>query len=354
LKALGHTATIVDAAAEVGSVWRTHYDRLHLHTVKKHSNLPGLPYSPDTPKYVPRATFVEYLEGYVAHYALAPRLGVAVAAVERTPQGYRVETSAGPMNVRNVVYATGYNRAPHVPEWPDQSEFAGRIIHSRDYRNGAPFAGEQVLVVGIGNTGGEIAIDLWEHGAQPSICVRSPVHVVPREFLGRSAQESSILLSHLPEQVVSRVSRWIERLILPDLSDLGLERPAVSVREQVIEQGKIPLIDIGTIDLIRQGMIGVVPGIERFSRNGVHVTDGREILCQSVILATGYRPALGDIVPQDAGILDAGGYPRVHGDHDPAWPGLFFVGFANPITGALREAALEAQRIARVIHGRKA
>jgi cation diffusion facilitator CzcD-associated flavoprotein CzcO len=173
--------------------------------------------------------------------------------------------------------------------------------------------------------------------------------VVPREFLGRSAQESSILLSKLPEPLADRLTRFVTRFLLPDVTDLGLERPAFSVRHQVLEQGKIPLIDIGTIDLIRQGAIKLVPGIEGFTRDGVRFADGAERPCDAVILATGYRAALGALVPDADSLLDARGYPRLHGARDPARPGLFFIGFANPITGALREAAIEARRIAGLI-----
>ena len=147
-------------------------------------------------------------------------------------------------------------------------------------------------------------------------------------------------------------SDLVGKLVMPDLTSLGLARPEVSVRKQVLQHGKIPLIDIGTIDLIRQGAIQVVPGIERFTEHGVTVADGRDIECDAVVLATGYRPALNDLVPDAESLLDERGYPRVHGAENAQWPGLYFLGFANPITGALREAAFEAERIAALITGR--
>lgn len=351
LQARGHTAVVLEAADAVGSLWRRHYDRLHLHTVKKHSALPGLPYPAETPKYVPRGQFVDYLERYAEHFGIRPRFGVRVLGLRREGEQTEVTTTEGPLRAKNVVVASGYNRIPKIPEWPGQSDFGGEIVHSRAYRNGDPYAGQTVLVVGIGNTGGEIAIDLWERGARPIICVRGPVHVVPREFMGRSAQESSLLLSRFPEPIADALTEFIGKYVMPDVSDLGLQRPKVSVRKQVLEQGKIPLIDIGTIDLIRQGAIKVVPGIESFTHDGVQVADGRLIKCDAVVLATGYRPALEQLLPSDHSLLDDRGYPRVHGTPNPDWPGLYFLGFANPITGALREAGLEAVRIAQHITG---
>lgn len=94
--------------------------------------------------------------------------------------------------------ATGYNRSPVMPAWEGQEQFRGDILHSRDYRNAEPFKGKKVLIVGIGNTGAELALDLYENGATPFISVRGPVNFIRRDVAGRPAQKTALLLGELP------------------------------------------------------------------------------------------------------------------------------------------------------------
>ncbi|MFN3496592.1 MAG: flavin-containing monooxygenase, partial [Hydrogenophaga sp.] len=172
LAPLGLEVKLIDRALEPASSWRHHYERLHLHTVKSHSALPGLPFPDSAPRYVPRESVVEYLMAYAEHHGLRPELGQEVVAIEPAPPGtvarWSATTAGGGQRLaaRHVVLATGANRKPSAPELPGQADFGGRILHSRSYRNAAPFAGQRVLVVGMGNTGAEIALDLVEHGVR--------------------------------------------------------------------------------------------------------------------------------------------------------------------------------------------
>ncbi|MBK7860316.1 MAG: NAD(P)/FAD-dependent oxidoreductase [Archangiaceae bacterium] len=181
LKQRGVTATVLEAESEVGSAWRRHYRRLHLHTHKGGSSLPGLDFPAAFPRYPSRAQVVEYLELYQRTFGLAPSFGERVTNIE---PGWKVTTSKRTLEARHVVVATGYTRVPLEPDFPGRSTFTGETLHSSRYVDGAGFAGKRVLVVGFGNSGGEIAIDLVEHGAQPTLSVRGPVNVIPRELLG--------------------------------------------------------------------------------------------------------------------------------------------------------------------------
>ena len=98
----------------------------------------------------------------------------------------------------HVVIATGLNQVPHQPAYPGMEAFTGRLVHSKEYRNPDPFAGEEVLVVGMGNTGAEIALDLSENGVDTTISVRGPVNIVPRDVLGRPTQLTARMLARLP------------------------------------------------------------------------------------------------------------------------------------------------------------
>ena len=352
LRQRGIDATVLDQACGVGDAWRHHYERLHLHTVKTHSALPGLPFPADAPRYVPRQGVVDYLEAYARHFAIVPRCGETVQRVEREGGSWRVHTAGGRRYAAPaLVMATGANREPVVPVLPGQDVFAGRITHSRDYRNPQPFDGRRVLVVGMGNTGAEIALDLAEQGVRVALSVRSPVNIVRRDVLGRPTQLSSIALGRLPEPLGNALATLLRNLSVGDLSRWGLRTPAVSPLAQLRREGKTPMIDIGTLDRIKSGDIAVYPGIATLTREGVRFTDGRELPIDAIVLATGYRAALQALFPQHTLPLDARGLPVVvHGES--GLRGLHFVGFdIRQPGGLLRTIAMQAQGVAERIAG---
>jgi cation diffusion facilitator CzcD-associated flavoprotein CzcO len=353
LRERGIPFTILEQAGAVGASWRRHYERLHLHTVKQFSALPGMPWPASVPRYPSRAQMVVYLERYAARFRLEPRFGEEVTRASRGDAGWVIQTRARELRARALVVATGYNRIPKVPAWPGQERFRGEILHSSGYRSGAAFRGKRVLVVGIGNSGGEIALDLWEQGADATIAVRSPVHVMPRDLYGIPAQINSLfLLGRLPLSIADRIAQRILAGAVGDLSRWGLRRPAIGPATQVVKHGRIPLIDVGTVARIKQGQIRVAPGPREITEGGVVFADGREMPFDAIVLATGYRAGLEEILEDAAAYTDERGYPRWHGAPTPA-PGLFFIGFRNPITGQLHDIAAEAPRIARHIGTRR-
>ena len=172
LKRAGVDFAILEKAGEVAPAWRRHYRRLHLHTVKSFSSLPFLPFPRDYPRYVPRELVVRYLDDYARKFDLRPRFGVTVKAIRRDDSGFLVETGSDSLKARHVVIASGNNAEPIVPRLAAIEAFKGEVLHSADYTQAAPFAGRSVLIVGMGNTGAEIALDLAEGGAKPTISVR--------------------------------------------------------------------------------------------------------------------------------------------------------------------------------------
>jgi cation diffusion facilitator CzcD-associated flavoprotein CzcO len=138
------------------------------------------------------------------------------------------------------------------------------------------------------------------------------------------------------------------RLAVGDLSRWGIVRPSLGPNRLVEEAGRVPILDIGTIAQVKAGRIRVVPGIEEILPDRVRFADGRSEPCDAIILATGYRPDLGGLIDGFASISDRRGRPRRFGA-ETAIPGLFFVGFRNPPTGALREISREAPRVAAAI-----
>ncbi len=353
LRARGIRAVVLEKSDRVGASWRRHYDRLHLHTTRRLSALPGLPMPRRFGRWVSRDDVVRYLEKYAEHHRLEIVTGVEVSRVERTPDGtgWLLHATGGrELTGAAVVVATGYNHTPRLPDWPGRSAFTGEFLHAGEYRNGKPYAGRDVLVVGVGNTGAEIAVDLVEHGAsRVRLAVRTVPHIVRRSTAGWAAQYSGILVRRLPVGLVDRLSRAQAKVALPDLSAHGLPRPDTGLYSRV-KQGAIPVQDVGLIDAVRKGRVEIVAAVDGFEDGGkVILADGTRVSPDAVIAATGYVRALEGLVGH-LDVLDTGGRPVVHGARSPRTaPGLYFTGFTNPISGNLREMAIDAVRIAKAI-----
>ncbi len=340
--------TVLEASEHIGVAWRNHYDRLHLHTVKQFSALPHLPFPADYPTYVSRLQFIEYLERYAEQFNIKPLVNQKVIGIEQKPDGtWHVQTETDMFIAGRVVVATGYNRVPNKPELPGQRDFRGIIWHSHEYRNGAAFRNENVLIVGMGNTGAELALDLLEHGATPFISVRGPVNIVRRDTFGRPAQPTAIFLSRFPNWFYDLAARLSQRFSVGDVSAYGLGKP-VHPPSYDTRRGKIPVIDIGTLDQIKAGRITVLPGIERVQAKTVTFADGRELPFDALVLATGYRPGLTAVLGNEsaANVLNERGFPKALWFNEPTLRGLYFVGFTTPLTGIIYNLTIDSTKIA--------
>ncbi|WP_066267191.1 flavin-containing monooxygenase [Hydrogenophaga palleronii] len=353
----GHSPLVLDRANDVASSWRHHYTRLHLHTVKTHSALPGMDFPDDAPRYVPRQGVVDYLVAYARRHGIEPEFGQTVTAIEpRQGPGAPWQVALGNgrlMSANHVVVATGANQRPRMPTLPGEDVYQGRLLHSRSYRNAAPFAGRRVLVVGMGNTGAEIALDLVENGVRAALSVRSPVNIVHREVMGRPSQLSSIQLSKLPTPLGDALATLLRNLTVGDLRRHGLRTPAISPLRQLREQGKTPVIDVGTLHRIVSGDIHVYPGVQTLTSGGVRFTDGTVHPFDAVLLATGYDAALSELFPYTPLPLDGTGLPTTLSGEGPL-EGLHFVGFdMRQPGGLLRTIAQQAPRVAERIGQRQ-
>jgi|SRR5579871_2021283 len=341
----GLKVAVLEKADHVGASWRGHYDRLHLHTDRNHSGLPGMEMPRAYSLYPSRPQVVEYLENYAARFGIRPAFGVAVTSLGHENGQWRAVTASGPVTAPIAVVATGMASAPYRPSWPGLRNYAGVLLHSSDYRNPEPYAGGRVLVVGFGNSGGEIALDLVEAGIDVTLAVRGPVQILPRDLLGLPILTWAILYQPLPARLVDIINAPVLRLALGSMEKLGLQRAAKGPAQMVREDGRIPLIDIGTLARIRDGSIKLRGGIDRFSSDGVVFGNGASEAFDAVILATGFRPDLRSLLPDVKGVLDENGMPLVTGRATAA-SGLYFCGQITSPTGQLREIAIEARRIA--------
>jgi indole-3-pyruvate monooxygenase len=334
--------TILERGPRVAATWRTHYDRLHLHTDKGSSALPFIPFASSCPRYPSRDHVIDYLESYARACCLEPRFDEEVVAARRRKGRWDVQTGTTTYSAPHLVVATGLNREPILPQWPGQESYRRPIVHSRDYRNGSAYAGGRVLVVGIGNSGAEIALDLHEHRAQPTIAVRSPVNVLPRDILGVPVAVTARLFGRLPPSIADTINAPMRRLLLGDLRRFGLRPSPYGPLTQIARTGRIPLIDVGTMALIRTRRIAIRPGIDHFFENGVVFTDGRRETFDAVVLATGYRAGLDNFL-EAGGVFDERGNPR---RDVPSLPdGLHLCGFRVVADGLLRHIGREARQI---------
>ncbi len=341
---------LLEQAERVASVWRGHYDRLHLHTSRSLSGLPFFPMPRRFPRYPARDQVVEYLEEYRRRLKLNPRFGQRVQSIRRAEDGWEVETGDGIFATDHVVVATGYTRTPNVPELLGQEIRTGALLHSSKYDNGTRWKGKRVLVVGFGNSGGEIAIDLVERGAEPSLSVRSAVNVVGRDLFGIPILAIGIVMRPLPARVADAMAAPLTKLMVGNIEELGLRRLPYGPNEQIRAHGRIPLLDIGTLKLIREGKISVRPGVDRLEGEDVVFTDGQREAFSAIVLATGYRPALEDVLDDTGGFGQELGHSAVSGAE--VKPGLWLCGFYVSPTGMLRQIGIEARKIAREISAR--
>jgi cation diffusion facilitator CzcD-associated flavoprotein CzcO len=342
--ALGLKATVLEKANAVGSVWRRHYDRLHLHTDRGHSGLPGLAMPRTYPTYPSREQVVEYLEGYAAHFRIQPAFDTAVLKITREGSLWIADTNRGAVSAPVFVIATGWADFPYRPLWPGADAFRGNLIHSSEYRNTAPYLGRRVLVVGFGNSGGEIALDLADARIDTTLAVRGPVQILPRDLLGIPILTWAIAQNNLPTRIVDFINAPVIRLAVGPIERFGLKRAGKGPRRMIEEDGRVPLLDVGTLAKIRDGSIKVRGGIDHFTPDGVVFSNQAAQQFDAVILATGFRPDLRGLLPNVDGVLSREGKPLVTGQATNE-PGLYFCGLLASPTGQLREIGLEAKRI---------
>ena len=335
---------------DIGAAWQSRYDCLHLHTVRWLSGLPGYGIPRSYGKWPSRDGVVEYLRTYASRNALDVRTGRAVERLDRDGDGWAIRVDSEVVRAERVVVATGYSNVPYLPAWP--GTFSGEIVHSAEYRRGDAYRGQRVLVVGAGNSGAEIAIDVARAGAsEVLLSVRTPPAVVRRDTLGVPSQLLGIASMHLPVGAVDRIAAAMRRVAFPDLTPYGLvapERPYSTFLKRRV----IPIVDVGLAEAVKARRVRVVGALEQFDDEGAAVlaTDPRAEV-DAVVAATGFRPGLEPLVGH-LDVLDERGRTRVRDVQEPLTaPGLHFLCYEITLGGTFRLAGKEATRLARVVQG---
>ncbi len=313
---------LLDKNAHAGGSWLHYWDSLRLFSPARYSRLPGLRQPGDQSRLPARQEMIDYLQGYVAHFDLPLLTGAAVQRVERADGHLRVWLAgrSAPLTARTVIVAGGAFNRPYTPSLPGMDDFGGRMLHSYDYREPSPFAGQRVVVVGANNSAVQIGAEL-ARVARVSLAVRRPIRWMPRRALGLD------------------IFHFFHTTGL-DMLPLGLLLPLKDTNR---------VIDDGTYRrAIAAGQPDTRPMFTGLYADGVIWPDGTREAVDTVLFATGYRPdnipflaGTGALCPHDHTPLERGGVSKTV-------PGLYFVGRFGQLTlasASVRGAGLDARYV---------
>jgi putative flavoprotein involved in K+ transport len=328
---------ILDANARIGDAWRHRWDSLRLFTAAKFDGLDGLPFPAD-PNYFPtKDEMADYLETYAARFALPVRTSTRVTRLSKSAHGFLVETTRGDFAASEVVVAMASYQVPVTPAFASQLDPRIRQIQSAEYKSPSQLADGDVLVVGAGNSGAEIALDVTGPGRRVWLS-------------GRDTGQAPFRIGGLAARLV--LARLLLRGIFHHL--LTVDTPiGRRVRAGALHRAA-PLIRTRRSDFAKAGIVRV-PRLDGVTAGVPTLADGRALdTVRNVIWCTGYHPGFFWI---DVPIFDADGEPRHERGIVAGAPGLYFVGLqflyalsSTMIHGVGRDAA----RIGAAIAARRA
>ena len=360
LKDAGLPFDCFEMGSGIGGNWRQDndngrsaaYDSLRIDTSKERMAFADLPMPASYPDYPHHSQVLAYFEAYAERFDLTPEVTFRsrVEAVSPEGPGYRVrvrhldgerESSAV---YRAVLVCNGHHWQPKLPRF--SGRFDGRWLHSRDYRNSNGLRGRNVLIVGIGNSGADIACDVAPVAGRTLLASRRGAHVIPRYLLGRPTDTFVTPLgSLLPLAVQRAIYGLLLRLERGPQERYGLRRPPTRLLSEH------PTLSTELLPLVRGGKVTPKPNVERLEGDRVRFVDGSVEPVDVIVYATGYRisfPFLDEsLFPVEENRVQL--YGRVVDlDH----PGLYFVGLIQPLGAIMPLAELQARWVAGLLADR--
>lgn len=293
---------ILDNHSRTGDVWRSHWDSLRLFTPSQFNSLPGLPFS-QIKNYLPSKNEIgDYLETYATHFNLPIRHNIKVENLTSIDQGFQINTNGGTYFARNVIVATGAYQKPFTPGLSTQLEANILQIHSSDYKNPQQIPVDNILVVGAGNSGAEIALDLVKTGKKVWLAGRDVGRVPANSPVGKFFNGYPIW--------------WIMTHMLTIDTPLGRKIQKTSVNHGT------PLGRVTRAEIAAAGVV-LTPRVSNVVSGKPQLEDRQIIPADAVIWATGYKPDFSWIkIP----IFDNHGYPIHDRGVIKSSPGLYFIG----------------------------
>ncbi|KAF6171277.1 hypothetical protein GIB67_036945 [Kingdonia uniflora] len=344
-----------------GSLWnKKSYNRLHLHLPKQFCELPYMSFPSDTPTYVPRKQFLQYLDEYVSKFKVNPLYNrrVESAMIKEDDKQWCVKVKNASTDEteeyfsRFLVVATGETSDVYIAPVDGLSSFRGEVIHSTEYKSGEIYKSQNVLVVGSGNSGMEIALDLSNSGVKTSIVVRSPVHILSRAMV----YAGLVLLKYFSLNVVDGFVAMLSKLFYGDMAKYGINRPKEGPFFMKVKYGKYPIVDVGTTRKIKSGEIQilslqicwrekVLPSITSIRGEEIEFSNGKSLPFDVIIFATGFKRSTSMWLKGDEYLLNEDGMPKPTSfpNHWKGQNGLYCVGLARK---GLYGAAADARNIA--------
>lgn len=332
----GAPFTVLERHDDVGGIWAADnpaspiYRSAHFISSRSQSGYLGFPMPDHYPDYPSAQQILDYHRAFADAFDLRRhvRFGCCVQAAEPAGDGWRVTTDDGEViEAAGLVCANGTNWDPNVPELP--GGFDGEIRHAVSYRDGAEFRGKRVLIVGGGNSACDIACDAAQNADAAFISLRRGYHFLPKHIFGVPADEFAESGPNLPMWLMQPVFGAMLRLLVGDLTRLGLAKPDHRLFETH------PILNDQLLHHLRHGDIAARPDVARLDGNSVEFTDGRRERVDLLILATGYRQSI-PYLPDDA-LEWTGSRPQLYLNlFSRRQPSLMAMGFMETDGGAYR------------------
>jgi dimethylaniline monooxygenase (N-oxide forming) len=371
LQARGVPFDCFELGSEVGGNWRyendngmsSAYRSLHINTSRQAMEYRAFPMSEDLPDYPNHWQIAQYFDDYVDHFGLRDKITFRTEVVRVEPAGtsgpdrYQVtirprddQGELGEPEVRSyehVVVANGHHWDPRWPEpsFPGSESFPGTQLHAHYYKTPDVLEGKRVLVLGIGNSACDIAVEASRHASETSLAMRRGAHIVPKYLFGMPTDHlTDSPLARGPLSVQSAAMATMLRLSVGKVTDYGLPEPDHAVLHAH------PTVSDDLLTRLGHGDIQVRPNIDRFEGEKIFFVDGSSVEVDVVIYATGYKvsfPFLDEqVVRAEDNHVDL--YRRVV---DPEHPGLFFLGLIQPLGAIMPLAEVQAAWIADLVTG---
>jgi cation diffusion facilitator CzcD-associated flavoprotein CzcO len=319
LKQLQIDTLIVDREARVGDNWRNRYHALTLHNQVQVNHLPYMPFPPNWPVYIPKDKLANWFEAYVdameLNYWTGTEFesGAYAEADERWSVTLRrTDGTKRIMHPRHVVMATGVSGIPNLPDIPGLKNFTGTILHSSQYGDGESWQGKRALVIGTGNSGHDIAQDLYSSGAKVTLVQRSSTlitNIEPSAQLAYAAynegtlEDNDLIATSMPLELakkshvmITEQSKKLDRELLDGLERVGFKldygEGGTGWQFKYLTRGGGYYFNVGCSDLVARREIGLqqFSDIESFTADGARMKSGERLAADLIVLATGYKP----------------------------------------------------------------
>jgi cation diffusion facilitator CzcD-associated flavoprotein CzcO len=317
-KQLNLDTLIVDREARVGDNWRNRYHALTLHNQVQVNHLPYMPFPPNWPTYIPKDKLANWFESYVDAMELNYWTATEFAGGSYDEKEGRwsvllrhADGTTREMHPRHVVLATGVSGIPNLPDIPGLKNFAGTVLHSSRYDDGENWKGKSALVIGTGNSGHDIAQDLYSSGATVTLVQRSPTlitNIEPSAQLAYEAynegtlEDNDLIATSMPlslakksHQSITDRSKELDKDLLDGLRTKGFRldygQDGTGWQFKYLTRGGGYYFNVGCSDLVISGEIALAhfSDIDEFVAEGAKLRDGEIIVADLVVLATGYK-----------------------------------------------------------------